>query len=52
VVLGWSLQELAKRSGFPATTIADFEEGRRSLSVSAKVALLRVFRKAAPATGR
>jgi hypothetical protein len=44
-LLGWSLHELATRSGFPAPTIAEFEEGRRLLSLSARVALQRVFRK-------
>jgi hypothetical protein len=43
--LGWSLQELAKRSGFRAPTIAEFEEGRRPLQLSAQVALQRALRK-------
>jgi DNA-binding transcriptional regulator YiaG len=51
-LLGWSLQELAARSGFPAPTISDFEEGRRALSLSARVALQRVFRKGLVQAGR
>lgn len=43
--LGWSLEELSKRSGFRAPTIADFEEGRRPLPLSAQVALQRALRK-------
>jgi DNA-binding transcriptional regulator YiaG len=51
-LLGWSQQELAARSGFPALTIDDFEEGRRVLSLSARVALHRVFRKGLLKAGR
>jgi hypothetical protein len=44
--MGWSLHDLAALSGFPLATLDDFEEGRRTLSLSAQVALQRVFRKA------
>lgn len=44
-MLGWSVADLAVRSGFPEATIAEFEAGCRSLSLSARVALQRVLRK-------
>jgi DNA-binding transcriptional regulator YiaG len=45
VALGWSLAELAKRTGFSVSTISEFEEGRRSLKEAAIVALQRALRK-------
>ena len=45
-LLSWSLHDLAALSGFPVDTLEDFEEGRRALSLSAQVALQRVFRRA------
>jgi DNA-binding transcriptional regulator YiaG len=48
--LGWSMQDLATRSGFPVTTLAEFENGQRVLGLSAQVALQRILRKAARAT--
>jgi len=44
-MLGWTLADMAVRSGFPEATIAEFEAGRRSLSLSARVALQRVLRR-------
>jgi DNA-binding transcriptional regulator YiaG len=43
--LGWSLADLASRSGFSVATISEFEEGRRSLREAALVALQRALRK-------
>jgi DNA-binding transcriptional regulator YiaG len=43
--LGWSLADLASRSGFSVTTISEFEEGRRPLREAALVALQRALRK-------
>jgi len=51
-LLSWSLHDLAALSGFPVTTLDDFEEGRRPLSLSAQVALQRVFRRALSKTDR
>jgi len=48
--LGWSMQELATRSGFPVTTLTEFEGGHRTLGLSAQVALRRILRKGARAT--
>jgi DNA-binding transcriptional regulator YiaG len=48
--LGWSMQDLALRSGFPVTTLAEFENGQRDLGLSARVALQRILRKGARAT--
>ncbi|MBU6463479.1 MAG: helix-turn-helix transcriptional regulator [Bradyrhizobium sp.] len=45
--LGWSHQELAKRSGFSVNTIVEFEEGRRALSEAAQVSLSRALRQGA-----
>ncbi len=44
-MLGWSLDDLAMRSGFPTATISEFEAGTRPLSLSARVALQRILRK-------
>jgi DNA-binding transcriptional regulator YiaG len=43
--LGWSLHDLALRSGFALTTLSEFEAGRRKLGLSAQVALRRVLKK-------
>jgi len=43
--LGWSLQDLSSRSGFPVATLAEFEGGQRALGLSAQVALQRALRK-------
>lgn len=43
--LGWSVQELSSRSGFPVATLIEFEGGRRTLGLSAQVALRRALRK-------
>jgi DNA-binding transcriptional regulator YiaG len=48
--LGWSMQDLASRSGFPVTTLTEFESGQRALGLSAQVALQRILRKGARAT--
>ncbi len=47
--LGWSVQDLSSRSGFPVDTLMEFEGGRRTLGLSAQVALQRVLRKGARA---
>lgn len=47
--LGWSVQDLSSRSGFPVATLVEFEGGQRALGLSAQVALQRVFRKGARA---
>jgi DNA-binding transcriptional regulator YiaG len=44
-LLGWSLQELAARTGFSVRTISNFEEGRQLIPLSAKVALRRAFKR-------
>jgi len=43
--LGWSLQDLSSRSGFPVATLVEFEGGQRTLGLSAQVALQRALRK-------
>ncbi len=43
--LGWSVQDLSSRSGFPVVTLIEFEGGRRTLGLSAQVALRRALRK-------
>lgn len=48
--LRWSVDELARRCGFPVTMVAEFETGTRELSVSAQVALQRALRKGARAS--